>query len=131
LEKYAKWNAQGAFYLFYNHQFTDVDMIRWRNLVPAGLAALTAIAALTSLLAPRWGLLLLAPVLLYIFVAVILAGALAVRHRRLALWPAMFLVFLVTHYGYGFGSLAALPWYLFRHGAQPYPVFDPPPPRTP
>jgi hypothetical protein len=127
LPAYAKWNALGAFYLFYNHQYTDLDLIRWRNLVPAGLAAVTVVAAIGLLLGFSWAPIIGLPVMLYFVVAALLSGVLAVRYRRPALMPMMLLVFVVTHYGYGFGTLAALPWYLFRRGAHPYNVFTPPP----
>ncbi|MDB4871644.1 MAG: putative glycosyltransferase [Gemmatimonadales bacterium] len=113
LATYAKWNAHGAFFLFFNHLYTDLNLIRWRNLAPAALTLVTVLAVLGVFVGPRWVILLLGlPVAAYMVLAAVVAGVLAIRHRSVLLWPAMIIVFLVTHFGYGLGTLFATPWYV-------------------
>ena len=112
--EYFMWNAYGPFRLFYNHKFTHANMASWRNMIPAAfvvsqLAALVAFGFSTGL-----GLLFSLPFFVYWIVAIFLSIQVAIKHRSFALAPVMIVVFAVTHYGYGIGSLLGMPWYFLR-----------------
>ncbi len=101
---YLKWNAYGPYRLFYNHKFTQVNMVSWRNFIPAVfiLSQLSAIVAFGT--STIWGLILSLPLIFYWIVVCLLSLKLSLKYRSASLAPALAVVFAATHYGYGFGE---------------------------
>jgi len=111
--EYIKWIVYGPYKLFRNHVFTSVNMVAWRNFVPALFVFWHIVALGVLMLEPVWGALVSLPLIAYWLMAIFLAAQVAIQHRSVALWPAMLLAFVATHYSYGLGSLAGIPWFFW------------------
>jgi len=112
--EYIKWNISGPFHLFNNHKYTNTNMVLWRNMVPAMfvLSQFAAVAAFTfsSIL----GLLFSLPFFIYLAVATFLSLKISYKYNSVLLAPVMLVVFAITHYGYGFGSLFGMPSFFLQ-----------------
>jgi len=117
LWNYCKWNTYGPFRLFYNHKFTHVKMVSWRNFVPALFILYHLVVAFAFFYSPSIGLFISIPLVLYWLLVFFFSLQKALFFKSVFLVPAMFLVTVITHYGYGLGSLGGMPWYLFRKKA--------------
>lgn len=110
LGSYVKWTFEGAKWLFMARHFTDVSMVRWRNLIP--LAFLFYIVGLLVVwIYPTsfsFKMLSSVPALAYlaiIFFAGLRAGLAKSLGHLVLTFP---LVVLLTHLSYGVGSLAGI-----------------------
>jgi glycosyltransferase involved in cell wall biosynthesis len=103
------WTVEGAFWLFYARRFTRTRMISARNLVPLAFVGYHLVPPVAALWVPgAVKMALLGPVAVYWLVAAAVAGGVAIKKRRLIVWPLTLLVFAATHYGYGIGGWAGL-----------------------
>ena len=114
LREYIKWNAYGPFRLFYNHKYTHVKMISWRNMIPAMFIFYQLITLLTLIYSSGFGILLSIPFFIYWAIALFYSVNISYKYCSFSLAPISLLVFAVTHYSYGVGSILGMPFYFFK-----------------
>jgi glycosyltransferase involved in cell wall biosynthesis len=116
-DAYARWNWSGGFWVVYSRRFTTTRMLLPRNLIPLAFVLWHLVMLIGLLLNPVLGLVLSLPVILYWLLAAWFALQAGLRHHDLRIAPFLFVLFPLTHYGYGLGMLAGLAM-LALHGTQ-------------
>jgi lipopolysaccharide/colanic/teichoic acid biosynthesis glycosyltransferase/glycosyltransferase involved in cell wall biosynthesis len=105
LGTYVRYCAINGFWVFYARRFTRTRLIFWRNLVPLAFVLWHLAAILVGVLLPPLLPFLLAPIAAYWGLNALISVQLAWTHRNAALFPCLFVLFPLTHYPYGLGSL--------------------------
>jgi glycosyltransferase involved in cell wall biosynthesis len=106
LGDYVRWVWQGAFWVFYADRFTTTKLRSWRNWVPALFVLWHVVVGVLALAAPLLAAMAALPLAAYWLSAASCSLTEAARHRFWRLLPSLMLLFPLTHYTYGFGSLA-------------------------
>jgi lipopolysaccharide/colanic/teichoic acid biosynthesis glycosyltransferase/GT2 family glycosyltransferase len=102
---YVRYCFINGSWVFYARRFTDVRLVSPRNLVPLLFVVWHLLAAAGVILWPAALPYLLAPIAAYWVLAAVCAAQAAWKCRSLRLVPCMFVLFPMTHYPYGLGSL--------------------------
>lgn len=105
---YLKWNYSGAYWLFYARRFTKTKMISWRNVIPLifigwHFGLIVAFFLIKSMI-PFF----LFPLLGYFCLVIIFSYKVALEQQCIRLTPVMMILFMMTHYGYGLGTIIGL-----------------------
>jgi len=102
---YIKWIYQGAFWVQYARAFTSVKMFSWRNLIPVVFVLWHLWFILFCFFSLPICMLVSLPLILYWIINFVVSCLMGVKRKRLLLAPLLFLLFPITHYSYGFGSI--------------------------
>jgi GT2 family glycosyltransferase len=112
LGSYLRWVYDGAYWLFLAGKYSDVSMIRTRNVIPlafvaylGGLLVLSPAEAIQAIALFSW---LLLPILLYFFFLIAAGAIAAVQRSRATLIFTFPIVVALTHVAYGLGSVFGL-----------------------
>ena len=103
---YCRWTCQGAYWLYLASRFTRTQMTSWRNWVPGLFVLWHLLVMVVSFIAPVFGVIAAVPIGLYWVVNPFVSIQIAAREARPLMAPCLLLLFAVTHYGYGAGSIA-------------------------
>ncbi|MGQ9574341.1 MAG: sugar transferase [Thermoguttaceae bacterium] len=105
---YARYCAINGFWIFYAHRFALVRLVALRNFVPMLFVAWHLVALGLAWALPPWGFWAAAPIGAYWLAAAAASAHAARKHRDVRLFPCMVVLFALTHYPYGAGSLWGL-----------------------
>lgn len=109
LGEYARWIYTGAKWLFFARRMTDIQMTSWRNYIPlCFLLYHLSIFVFIFEISNISRLAILAPLLLYFMLSLYFSINISLTHKRLVYIPFLLLIFWITHYSYGVGSIVGL-----------------------